>query len=90
MSSVKPFRAYRPRPDLARQVASFPYDVISSDEARALAAGNPYSFLHVGKPEIDLDPAIPLYDDRVYAKARENLARLIADGILRRDARPTS
>ena len=59
MSSVKPFRAYRPRPDLARQVASFPYDVISSDEARALAAGNPYSFLHVGKPEIDLDPAIP-------------------------------
>jgi len=89
MSSVKPFRAYRPRPDLAHQVASFPYDVISSDEARALAAGNPYSFLHVGKPEIDLDPAIPLYDDRVYAKARENLAQLIADGILARDARPT-
>jgi uncharacterized protein (DUF1015 family) len=89
MSSVKPFRAYRPRPDLARQVASFPYDVISSDEARALAAGNPHSFLHVGKPEIDLDPSISLYDDRVYAKARENLGRMIAEGVLKRDARPT-
>ena len=88
MSSVKPFRAYRPRPDLARRVASFPYDVISSDEARALAAGNPHSFLHVGKPEIDLDPSISLYDDRVYAKAKENLARMIAEGVLQRDARP--
>jgi len=88
MSAVKPFRAYRPRPDLARLVASFPYDVISSDEARALAAGNPHSFLHVGKPEIDLDPSIPLHDDRVYATARANLARMIFEGVLQRDARP--
>jgi len=88
MSSLKPFRAYRPRPEFARQVASPPYDVISSAEARALAAGNPLSFLHVGKPEIDLDPSIPLYDDRVYALGRANLRRLIEERILERDPRP--
>ncbi len=56
MSDIRPFRALRPRPELAARVAAPPYDVINSDEARALAAGNPYSFLHVGKPEIDLPP----------------------------------
>jgi uncharacterized protein (DUF1015 family) len=69
-------------------VASFPYDVISSEEARELARGNPYSFLHVCKPEIDLDPSVPVHDDRVYAKGRENLRRLIAEGTLARDERP--
>ena len=88
MSMIKPFRAYRPRPELARDIASFPYDVVSSDEARAIARGNPLSFLHVGKPEIDLDPSISLYDDRVYAKGRENLYRLISDGTLNRDPAP--
>ncbi len=88
MSAIQPFRAYRPRPDCAAQVASFPYDVISSDEARALARGNPVSFLHVCKPEIDLDPSVDVHDDRVYAKGRENLLRLIADGVLARDAKP--
>ena len=88
MSVIRPFRAFCPKPELARQVASFPYDVIDSDEARALAHGNPYSFLHVGKPEIDLDPAIDLHDDRVYAKARENLTRLLTDGTLVRNAKP--
>ncbi len=88
MSVLKPFRAYRPRPEQAREVASFPYDVISSEEARELARGNPFSFLHVCKPEIDLDPAIDVHDDRVYARGRENLRRLIAEGTLVRDASP--
>lgn len=88
MSRIKPFRGYRPRPDLAGRIASFPYDVINSEEARALAAGNPYSFLHVGKPEIDLDPGINLYDDRVYAQGVANLRRMIAEGTLRQDEAP--
>jgi uncharacterized protein (DUF1015 family) len=88
MSYLKPFRAHRPRPEQARDVASFPYDVISSEEARNLAAGNPLSFLHVGKPEIDLDPSVSLYDDRVYAKGRENLYRFIETGVLVRDPAP--
>lgn len=85
MSSIKPFRAFRPRPDLAAQIASFPYDVVSSEEARALARDNPLSFLHVGKPEIDLDPDLSLYDDRVYARGVQNLQRLIDEGALVRD-----
>ena len=88
MSFLRPFRAYRPRPEQARDVASFPYDVLSSQEARELARGNPVSFLHVCKPEIDLDPSIDVHDDRVYARGRENLRRLVADGVLRRDATP--
>jgi uncharacterized protein (DUF1015 family) len=88
MSIVRAFCAYRPRPELASKVASFPYDVINSDEARELAAGNPYTFLHVGKPEIDLDPAVPLYDDRVYAKGRDNLYGLIRDGVLLKEEKP--
>jgi uncharacterized protein (DUF1015 family) len=88
MSRIKPFCAYRPRPEHAREIASYPYDVISSAEARELAKGNALSFLHVGKPEIDLDPAISLYDDRVYAKAVENLRRLVDTGELVRDKAP--
>ncbi len=88
MSRIKPFRGYRPKKELAAKVASFPYDVVNSEEARKLAEGNPYSFLHVGKPEIDLDPSVSLYDDRVYAKGVENLQKLIADGILSKDENP--
>ncbi|MEW5763926.1 MAG: DUF1015 domain-containing protein [Acidobacteriota bacterium] len=88
MSKLKPFRGYRPRPDLAEKIASHPYDVIDSDEARNLARGNPYSFLHVGKPEIDLDPSVPLYDDRVYAQGVENLRRFIAEGVLLKEPQP--
>ncbi len=72
MSNVTPLRGLRPRPDLAARIVAPPYDVLDSDEARKLAAGNPHSWLHVAKPEIDLDPGIDLYDDRVYEKAREN------------------
>ncbi len=73
MSVLRPFRAVRPRPDLVERVAALPYDVMNSDEARQMVEGNPYSFLHVDKAEIDLDPGIDLYDPQVYQKARENL-----------------
>lgn len=88
MSEIRPFRAYRPRPDLALKMAAFPYDVIDSNEARVIAEGNPYSFLHIGKPEIDLEPSISLYDDKVYAKGVENLNNFISKGWLIRDETP--
>lgn len=81
MAIVKPFRAVRPAPPLVDKVAALPYDVMSSDEAREMVANNPYSFLHVDKAEIDLDPSIDLYDTRVYEKARENLQTMIKDGV---------
>jgi uncharacterized protein (DUF1015 family) len=65
-----------------------PYDVLTSAEARERAKGKPWSFLHISKPEIDLDPATDPYDKTVYAKAAENLRRMVADGILVRDAEP--
>ncbi|HTX99546.1 MAG TPA: DUF1015 family protein [Bacteroidota bacterium] len=89
MAIIRPFRGYRPTPDLAVRVAARPYDVLSSDEARAEAEGNPYSFLHVGKPEIDLPPATNIYDDRVYLKGKENLERFIHDGVLKRESVPS-
>ena len=61
MASVKPFAALRPKPELASQICELPYDVMSSDEARAMAAGKPLSFLHVSKPEIDLPAGTDLY-----------------------------
>jgi uncharacterized protein (DUF1015 family) len=82
---IQPFRALRPAPGRAAEVLAPPYDVLTSAEARVRAAGKPWSFLHVSKPEIDLDPAIDPYDAAVYAKAAENLARMIAAGILVRD-----
>ncbi|HEU0008736.1 MAG TPA: DUF1015 family protein [Verrucomicrobiae bacterium] len=88
MASIKPFAALRPKPDLAARICELPYDVMSSGEARQIASGNPLSFLHVSKPEIDLPPGVGLYDPTVYAKGRENFARLIADGALRQDPKP--
>ena len=85
MSIMKPFKAVRPVPALAEKVAALPYDVMNSDEARQMVVGNPYSFLHVDKAEIDLDPAIDLYDTRVYEKARDNLQKMIADGVFMQD-----
>ncbi len=87
MSRIKPFRGYRPRREIAWKVASLPYDVLTSGEARKLAAGNEYSFLHVGKPEIDLDKSIGLYDDKVYAKGVENLRRFISEGFLEKEGK---
>ncbi|MGI5920451.1 MAG: DUF1015 domain-containing protein [Syntrophomonadaceae bacterium] len=87
MAVVRPFRAYRPRVDLAAKVAALPYDVMNSDEAREMVKDNPYSFLHVDKAEIDLEIGIDLYDERVYEKARENLQEMMATGILVEDSR---
>jgi uncharacterized protein (DUF1015 family) len=89
VATVRPFKGFRPLPKYAADVAAKPYDVLNSEEARAEAGDNPLSFLHVGKPEIDLPPGINLYDERVYQKGRENLQRLIADGILREDSSPS-
>ncbi len=88
MATVRPFAALRPAPALAPQICELPYDVMSSDEARALADGKPLSFLHVSKPEIDLPPGTDPYSDAVYAKGRENFHRLIAEGALHQDPRP--
>src|SRR6201987_6089700 len=88
MATVKPFAALRPKPELAARICELPYDVMSSEEAREMAAGNPLSFLHVSKPEIDLPPGTNLYAPEVYARGRENFQKLIAQGALRQDARP--
>lgn len=88
MPLVRPFAGLRPAPAHAAAVAAPPYDVLNSEEARARVAGKPHSFLHISKPEIDLPADVDVYDPRVYAKGAENLKRLIADGILIRDAEP--
>ncbi len=88
MSMLKPFRAHRPRPDLAAQVAAVPYDVVNTEEARALAKGNPHSFLHVGRPEIDLPDQVDIHDDAVYTKGVANLRALIENGTLFQDEAP--
>jgi uncharacterized protein (DUF1015 family) len=86
---LNPFRALRPVPELAEKVASVPYDVVSRDEAAALARGNPHSFLHVGRSDIDLPADTDPHDDRVYAGARMALARLQREGTLRQDEEPS-
>jgi uncharacterized protein (DUF1015 family) len=88
MATVNPFAALRPDPALAAKVCELPYDVMSSAEAKAMADGNPLSFLRVSKPEIDLPEGTDLYSDAVYTKGRENFLKLIADGVLRRDPAP--
>ncbi len=88
MAIIRPFQAIRPRKDLADKVAALPYDVMSSEEAREMVAGNPYSFLRVDKAEIELDRSIDLYDTRVYEKARDNLNKMIEDGIFIQDDKP--
>ena len=88
MPLIQPFRALRPAPGRAAEVLAPPYDVLSSAEARARAKGKPWSFLHICNPEIDLDAGIDPYDRAVYAKASENLSRMIAAGVVIRDASP--
>jgi uncharacterized protein (DUF1015 family) len=82
MAIIKPFQALRPKPELVKQVASKPYDVLNSDEARTEAKDNPNSFLHVTKSEIDLPVDIDVHDPMVYEKAKENLDHFIKDDIL--------
>jgi uncharacterized protein (DUF1015 family) len=88
MAKIKPFAALRPRPDWAAQICELPYDVMSSAEARVMVEGNPRSFLHVSKPEIDLPPSVDVHDPQVYAQGRENFRRMIAEGALVQDPRP--
>jgi uncharacterized protein (DUF1015 family) len=89
LTLIKPFRALRPAPARAAEILAPPYDVLSSAEARERAKGKPWSFLHVSKAEIDLDPATDPYDPAVYAKAAENLQRMIAASVLVRDSKPS-
>ena len=85
MAIVKPFRALRPNSKLASRICELPYDVLSSAEARICAAGNPHSFFHVSKPEIDLEPSVGLYEPEVYARGRESFRRMISEGSLQQD-----
>ena len=89
MASIKPFNALRPQQELAAQVASRPYDVLNSEEARAEAKDNPVSFLHITKSEIDLPADIDIHSSTVYKKAKENLLRFInQENILLREEKP--
>ncbi|HKA44256.1 MAG TPA: DUF1015 domain-containing protein [Burkholderiales bacterium] len=86
MPLIRPFAGLRPAVGRAAEVIAPPYDVLSSDEARARAAGKPWSFLHISKPEIDLPAGTDPYAPQVYAKAKENLDRMLREGVLARDA----
>lgn len=86
MKLLKPFRGLRPRRELAAKVAAHPYDVVNRKEAASLASGNPYSFFHINKPEIDLPESVEAYDPRVYERGARNLQQFIADGIFFRDS----
>jgi uncharacterized protein (DUF1015 family) len=88
MAKITPFRALRPAPPLARQVASRPYDVLNSREAREEAAGNPDSFLHITKSEIDLPDEVDTHSQQVYDKARTNLQDFIRKGVLLQEEKP--
>ena len=88
MAIIKPFRAIRPIAEKAEKVAALPYDVMSSEEAREMVKGNPYSFLHVDKAEIDLDRSIDLYDTKVYQKAKQNMEQMVQNGIMIQDKQP--
>ncbi len=85
MALIKPFKALRPKRELAEQVAALPYDVMSVAEATAMAAGKPFSFLHISRPEIDLPPATDPHAEPVYLKGEENLQRFIREGVLLQD-----
>ena len=88
MISIFPFKALRPEPQFARQVASRPYDVLSSKEAKVEAEGNPFSFLHITKSEIDLPATIDVHSNEVYAKAKENLDAFISRPVLFSESKP--
>lgn len=88
MAVFKPFRALRPRPEFAAPIASLPYDVMDSEEARIEVQKHPLSYIHVEKPEVDLPPGTDLYDPSVYAKARENLDKYVEEGYMEQDSQP--
>ncbi len=88
MSVLRAFKGYRPTKELCSKVAALPYDVMSSAEAREMVKGDPYSFLHVDRAEIDLDPSVDIYSPEVYQKAADNLKKMINDGIYIHDEKP--
>ncbi|MCD5415004.1 MAG: DUF1015 family protein [Clostridiales bacterium] len=85
MAIVRPFKGIRPKAELASKVAELPYDVMNREEAKQMGKDNPYSFLHISRSEIDLDDSVGSYDEKVYSKAKENLDKMISDGILAHD-----
>lgn len=88
MPLIRPFAGLRPTPEHAEDVVAPPYDVLNREEAKQRAADKPLSFLHISKAEIDLPDDVDVYDAKVYAKAAENLQRLIQDNVLIRDPAP--
>ncbi len=88
MATIKPYRALRPDKELAKEVASRPYDVMNSEEAREAVNGNPHSFLHVTRAEVDLPAGIDVHSDEVYQKAKENLEKFRQDGTLFLEEKP--
>lgn len=88
MAQIKPFRALRPQPKLVEQVATLPYDVMNTTEAKSMAAGSPNSFLHVSRAEIDLPQNVDVHSAAVYEKANENFRKLIAEGVLVQEEKP--
>jgi uncharacterized protein (DUF1015 family) len=89
MAIFKPFRGFRPPKEIVKELASRPYDVLDSKEARSEALENPYSFLRVVKPEIELPEHINLYSPEVYKRAKENFDKFITKGWLKQDAQPS-
>lgn len=85
MAILKPFKAWRPKPDFLEEIACVPYDVIDTDEARELASGKPNSFLHVIRPEIDLPENIDIHAEEVYQKGAENLRTLLSSEFFEQD-----
>jgi uncharacterized protein (DUF1015 family) len=89
VAAIHPFRALRPPADKVAEVAAVPYDVVNTEEARALAEGNPLSFLHVSRPEIDLPEGTHIYSDEVYEKARANFEAMTRAGTLVEEEEPS-
>ena len=88
MSTIRPFKGFRPTADKVAKVAALPYDVMSSAEAREMVKGDEYSFLHVDRAEVDLPEGTDIYSEQVYAKAAQNLNSMIDNGIYVQDEKP--
>ena len=88
MATVRPFRAIRPEKGYEEKVISLPYDVMNRQEAAEMAEGNPYSFLHICRAEIDLPEQADPYDISVYEKARDNIKKYLEDGVFLKEEEP--
>lgn len=88
MATIRPFMAIRPAANYAKDVAALPYDVMNSEEAREMVKDKPWSFLHVDKAEVDLPVGTDIYSPEVYAKAKENLDNMVANGVMGQDLLP--